>query len=325
MNNKILYATVAIICAFLIAGGVLVYNVHYDYGANASINENGEVNYSLSSSISTDCSCVVLSNVDFKSHTYLYYDDGYASFYSQTDQKLFLKTLKDVLEKRNYTNVEYINAVQLKNTIETADPTDSIIVFASGSLPDTVYSESSPELLVDWFDRGGSVYWCGPNIGSKMSTPDKIVDTENGLLTDLVSDGSSGQTVKDASEFSEKMYFSFRECTYGLKKNCDDSLVLGYSSEDYSSASVDKYLNGRIFVVGGNITAVRDAMIYTCAGVASTIMCGVTENTIILTAKEFHKDVGEISGTLNCKANHGDVLYAIFGVPYSSWSKAITL
>lgn len=324
MNNKILIAATVAICAFVIAGGVLIYGVHYDYDANASINGDGTVDYSLTSSTASECSCVLLSGVDVKTHTYLYLDEKYASFYPVSTQKTFLKTLKDVFEKRGYRNVEYVDANQLKNVLESANACDSMIVFTSGSLPDTVFS-SGPKSLISWLDNGGAVYWCGPNIGSKMSTRDKVVDTEYGLLTGKVSDGTSKQEVKYASEYSLKMHFSFKQCTYGLKKDCENSLILGYTGEDYSSASVVKYSNGRIFVIGGDITSVVDATIYTCADIAGTVMCGITENTKILAAKEFHKDGGSMTGKMDCHAEHGNILYVMFGVPYSTWSKAIML
>ncbi len=325
MNNKLIYGITAAICIFLIIGCVLIYGVHYDYNADASLNEDGSVDYTLTSSLSTYCACVVMSDLDFKSNTYLYLDADYKSFYPASTQKTFMKTLKDVFEKRNYLNVKYVNSKELKDVLTTSVAIDSMIIFASGTLPDTVYTENGPELLKDWLNKGGSIYWAGPNIGSKMSTHDDIIDTKYGLLTGLVSDEKSSQTVKYASEFSMKMYYSFKDCTYGLKKNCADSLVLGYTSDDYSSASVMKYSNGRIFILGGDVTGVKDDMMRTCTAIAGTILSGVTENTKILASHEFHKETGSMSGHVDCHAKHGDIIYFMFGVPYSTWSKAIVL
>ncbi len=67
-------------------------------------------------------------------------------------------------------NIVGLNATQLASFLTSPIPPDSVLIVASGCLPDPVYSNNS-NLVVPWLRAGGQLFWVGSPIGEFRGPP----------------------------------------------------------------------------------------------------------------------------------------------------------
>lgn len=309
----------AILCVLLLAGcGVIYlfdnddYNVEFESSADT-------VEYRLKGFMPCDYTCRVYSNTDVPERMYFYRDDSYTHFYDNTSQATFFNNMERVLKARNYDSIEYVDANQLKSLIDNPSKAPgSMIMIVSGSMPDTIIEDGISTLFTKWMYNDGTVFWAGPEIGRYVSHIDDYTESETGRpFIGHVCDGTDEQDIESISELGLVSGFSLKNCIqYGLENDYPGSVCLSTCSSDYSSASVVKYSNGRIYMVGGKLV---DSVLPTHTALAEVLICGINEDTSVKSSESFSKMYGDVSGSVNVSS--GDVLILTIGKPYSSWAR----
>lgn len=101
------------------------------------------------------------------STVYYYYDPAYPASYSDEQYWFGLSQLIAQLatERSMPLHIVMLNANDLATFLEATPPPDSILVMASGVLPDTVFGPHLNE-VVPWIRVGGVLVWAGDLIGA---------------------------------------------------------------------------------------------------------------------------------------------------------------
>lgn len=71
---------------------------------------------------------------------------------------------------------ELLNATGLALTLRVPPSNGSVLVMASGVLPDTVFS-SQNRSLVNWIEQGGALIWLGERLGAYSGSPGRPLNT----------------------------------------------------------------------------------------------------------------------------------------------------
>ena len=325
MKASFTTVTLVIMSVFIVIGGVFVYcNGGDNYQSSAEINADGMITYSLSGD-TNQYRYSVFSDTSLPGKLYLYLDESYKSeFNNYYTQSEYFSVLKQMLERRGYNSIEYVDAEGLKTVMNEYD---AAVFFVNGALPNTIYNGDDVLLFNTWMENGGTVFWSGPEIGRYISTKDGITDLNTGFFNRNVKE-EKGFAYSESNMFS---YTGMRydDCQYGLRTNVPDSLCLAYISDDgYSSVSVAKLFNGNVTVFGGNIATTENVsqVLPDRTNCADLIICGLTYESDGL---DYGK--GDIRGNLTSKTSvnvstYSDVLFFIsVGQNTSEWSKSITL
>ena len=313
----------AISCAVILSGCAVIYCFdNNNYGVSIEVRE-GKVDYSITGFMPCDYTYRVYSGADVPERIYLYFDSSYANYYDIGNLNRAANDIEKILKDRGFESFKRVDANNLKKLMD--DPSKaigSLLIFLNGTIPDTIYDGTSMR-LTEWMDNGGSVVWAGPEIGLLVSHTYGYEMAENGrLFKGHINDGKE-QDIQSISEMGEITGFSLYNCIpYGLEKDYPGSMCLSTCSSDYSSASVMSYSNGRIYIIGGNMT---NNVLPLLTSMAEMMICGINENTILKSTETFHKGYGNISGTFDTSVSSGDVLLLTIGKPYSSWARAFVI
>ena len=257
---------------------------------------------------------------------YFYLDKDYKSdfndYYTQSE---YFSVMKQMLERRNYCSVEYVDAKGLVSVM--SDP-DAAVLFVSGALPDTVHGEND-SLFKKWMDLGGTVYWCGPEIGRYVSSTDGVKDlgSEKGFFG-----GKVNTDEKDAHAYNESAMFRYTHTRYdgslyGIKADAENSLPLAYVSDSgYSSVSAVKLFNGNAIIFGGNIATTETVynVLMDRTYCADLMICGLTYRSSGLYSGNGTVN-GSVSGSFKISVSEDMTFFIAAGEPSSHWAKAIEL
>lgn len=326
--NHVLIA-LGVFAAVLILGGAYVYcNNCGDYSAEASIGADGKISYSISGP-SAQYTYSVFSNTDMPDRIYMYLDTSYKSDLNDGyTQKEYFSVMKQMLERRGYSSVEYADAEKLKDVMTESDVG---IFFVSGALPDTVYDGSPGTLFEDWLmSKNGTVYWCGPEMGRYYATKEKVIDLGG---TKGFFGGNVNTDEKHLHGYTETGMFRYTQtryddCLYGLKSDYPDSKCLAYVSDrGYSTVSAAKVMSCNVFVFGGKLTDTPTVfhVLTNRTFCADLIICGLTYQSAGL-----DHGTGTISGktTGTSQIPFGSMDMSIqftVGSPSTNWAKCIRL
>lgn len=320
-------ATIMILIAFSVimaAGSIFVYyNNNSNYQASATLESDGTISYTLSGD-STQYRYSVFSNTSLPDKIYFYLDDSYPTFLNDYyTQKEFFSVMKQMLERRGYSSVEYADADDLTGIMSQSDIG---IFFVTGALPDTVMDNSN---FCKWMENGGTVYWTGPEIGRYVLTKDSIIDHGTGFFNGNVNNGT-----KSIYAFNEAQLFAYTEtryddCLYGLKLDQSNSICVSYYSDDgYSSVSIAKLFNGNAVVFGGNVATTKKISQVlsdrTCC--ADLIICGLTyDSQGIEHGSGSFKDNISSKTTTDTSPFSDKMFFISVGANLSNWSKSIKI
>lgn len=315
-------AILAIACAVVIAGCAVIYCFdNNDYGATVSLNGT-KVDYSITGFMPCEYTYKLYSGTSVPDRIYLYYDENYADCYDKNVLKRALNDLDKMMRDRGYNSFEYVDAKGLKALID--DPSKAVgseLVFINGTIPDTIYDDTTMR-LVEWMDNGGTVLWSGPEIGLFRSHIEGCVTAENGrIFKGHINDGKE-QDIESISDLGYATGFSlYNSIPSGIEKNYSGSVCLSTCSKDYSSASVMEYSNGRIYIIGGDMS---NNVLTVLSALTEIMICGINEDTVLESTNTFHKGYGNVTGTFDLQVNTGDLLLLTIGKPYSSWARTFT-
>lgn len=103
---------------------------------------------------------------------YYYYDKSYPSSFSSNRNWYGLSQhIQSVASARGLNlKMNTVNADQLASYLKLQPNRSSILVIASGVLPDTVLTNHT-DLLAPWINNGGTLFWIGGRIGNLTGIP----------------------------------------------------------------------------------------------------------------------------------------------------------
>ncbi len=317
-------AVIATVFVILILAGGIIANYVPTKGLNlsAQIGDDGNVEIESDSVLPETFMYAVFSYTTSHDSLYFYIDEEYPSFTSFVSQESAFKALETMLPERGINPV-YVDS---ESIVDVMGDYDASIIILSGSLPDTVFDKDSGSLFENWLSNGGTVFWTGPEIGSKRSTQDGIEDTGMSFI-----DGNCIFKDDDAlkgdkcSDISLALSVFHDLCTYGLEEDYPNSKVLGRVSPDgYSSISVvgDVLGKGRLYMFGGSLNYVSIKLV---TSMSDVIASGVTEDSTLLGYGKFSKMYGSEIEYTGIKAESGNSVYVMKGAPFSSAGCRIVL
>ncbi len=312
----------AVTAVIMVMGASFAY--FYNSGTDFSVEyDSGTAEVSVSGTLPEDIRYRVLSDTDVPGTLYLYLDADYTGdITSYRTQEKNLDSLKDMLSDRGYDSVEIIDAEGLAHLCsDVSAAADSAIMMTSGSIPETVYPDDSNNGLVTWMENGGTLWWCGPDIGLYRADADGgCTETESGYFGEYVNSSDTEYTVSDVSDVSEFMGYAACRADYGLRSDYPGSRVLGLYG-DYSSLSVVSVGAGRVYVMGSVLDALYLEDLY---ALADMIVCGITEDTVLKDSGTYHKGYGGGSFSITGTAS-GDTIYLTAGKTVSVCGRSFVL
>jgi hypothetical protein len=200
-------------------------------------NASGSFSANLAQSVFSVAQPIPPTNV------YYYYDANYpVSFSSIADWFGLTQHLSVVASARGLPfNLTMVDAVGLAGLLRQPPRANTVLIVASGVLPDTVYTAQS-DLLVPWIRLGGNLVWAGDTIGRYEGTPiapgasfGKLVPVPNGSTRFLpgIHLGGTGIVYSNRSALSDAVYLAYPYAIAGAAFRTSDVLassgrVLGY-------------------------------------------------------------------------------------------------
>jgi hypothetical protein len=161
------------------------------------------------------------SDIPSVSTMYFYYDQAYPASYSSDPYWFGLSQLVVQLASERAWNLKLVtlNANQLATFLAQAPASGSVLVMASGVLPDTVYGPGTNEAL-SWLHAGGTLIWAGDSVGAYAGAPG--VNGGPGVLESMGAQGisqfldysylgSGGRDFLNASTYSTAFSFLFSQ------------------------------------------------------------------------------------------------------------------
>lgn len=308
----------SVVCAIMVAGAAVAYCFQSDTSFSVTGNDDGTVSIRASGMLPEEVTYRLLSDTEVPDRIYMYLDEDYTGdLVSYRDQNRYLSSFMNLLSERGYRTAELVDAKRL--ALIVSDPSSasgSAVLFASGAIPETVYPSDSENMMEDWLDNGGTVYWAGPDMGRFRATSDgKTVEVPGGgVFGDGINVGPDEPCrVFETSDISEVMGFTDCYADFGLKRDYLGSKVLGLYDE-YSSLSVVPVSAGRMYVLGERFSNLEVEQIYAFADI---VVCGITENTSVKDSGSFHKGYGDHTERIDVAVTAGDTLYVTAGKPAS--------
>lgn len=259
-------------------GEVLTYSGGDGYSLDATRTPDG-MNWSAGTSGTNTYDVVVFDNLSYTSpeRIYLYDDDDYGNVSEQgitpvgskeLTPRYYLEQLEKELDYRGIHNTEFVNATGLRTVLsDTGNAMKCALVIVSGSIPDTVYAAN--DILMNWVQAGGTLYWAGGPLGTSVSHQDGTTDNVpdgpmrllgSNCLNPAVNNDEGLVGMVDGTVDDEGI-----GTFLGLQNNCvlygvdrsavmTDSLAVGYTDGTYSSIVFVRCGDGQICVFGGDLT-----------------------------------------------------------------------
>lgn len=259
-----------VLAAFIILGAAVAYSPSpYDHGLDHDVHD-GVVDYRFTSSIGAEAHMAVFSSSGlFDLETVAFYvDRGYASKNPWDLQEEMYEDMEMHLSVRSFEGYVHCSAQDLLALIDSADPSKTALMFASGSLPDVIYDGEDGCPLAGWLDRGGMVVNISGCFGKYVSHgPEQsdieevegyaelFADTDDGVFMDGVQRSYADYDCN--TDVRDSLNFMMNEVTYGVDiTGLDRYLSLGYVTEEgISAATLFRSGNGMIMNFGSSLVS----------------------------------------------------------------------
>lgn len=343
-NDRILMIIAVAVIAVVLAGEVIVYTSDYtDYSADAKMGTDGRIEYSVSASGSKNYSAIAMDNGshDVVDKVYIYHDESYKSAYEdvyvaigarELDQAYYVEQLAPTLRYRNISDITVLNASELADALRKDAESGNIrsgLICLSGAFPDTIYTGNrGSDVLFDWLDKGGSLYWIGNMIGKYSATTEKLIEIEDYQKlffgSECLYSGDDGVAYDEVpgNRFTSAFSLMSNNVRYGVNGSLlptgTKHLEIGFERDGYSSASLISYGSGMICVIGGDYSNNQRY------DLAQIICSGIGPKSEIKDIQTGSVTRGSTGGTLNAE---GSNLYAFIylGGYYPVYCRAIEL
>ncbi|NLN71915.1 MAG: hypothetical protein GX137_03895 [Thermoplasmatales archaeon] len=256
MDKRTLVTVSIILTVFLMVGQGITYWANPNSFGSEMQRIGDDIEYELSSSAAVEYSVTIFENGTDFDGIYIYYDEGFTSYQSHSQQRAFINQLMLEFDKRNTERPTIVDADKIADLMESGAAVGIIVV--SGILPPTVFSDVN-STAVDWVNGGGVLYWAGGILDScyigeggqiiKLSDPGtrffgiRSVNTENG----------KGSVPSENRDIGRMLSMNAGNLRGGLMLGLPDTLYLGFQNDDFSSISVASVGSGMVAVLGGGL------------------------------------------------------------------------
>jgi hypothetical protein len=340
-RDRHLIAVVVLIIAVVLIGEVYIYTFSAGtYGSSTKMSSDGVI-YNVSSGSSNSYNVIVSDNGDFEPITeyYVYYDERYESNVvcewqpigsKALTESYYLSQLKCQLEYRGVTSLKTVDADELaslmREDVSSGNYSKGLIII-SGAFPDTVYTGGSSDLIFSWMSGGGSLYWLGNIIGSCYSTQAGGLVDVSGYQTLFFGTEGCVNTDKDLrvaySDITDNDYryalsMMNNNVKYGVNAEMlsGGTLAIGYTEDDYSSIVFNKFGDGMICVLAGDMSNNQRA------DLAQIISSGLCYNSAIIGQASGTVTRGSVSGTVDMTApSQYSSVYIYYGGYYPVYGR----
>ena len=237
---------IPVVLVVLVLAGMVMANAPGMYSYNVSFTESeGEVTVTFDSNTGMETTAVKIANSGMFRIDYVaaYVDRDYAALNDWDTQIEMFDDMKLLLDVRGVDGFGVYDSDGLLNFMETADPGTTAVFIASGSVSDILYNGTYESPLVTWLERGGILINMSGCLGKYVSHGPDFEDIEEisgyGALFASVDDeyfyDSETKIYADYGyneDFQKSLHFYMNECTYGISMDVEDSLSIGYHTED---------------------------------------------------------------------------------------------
>lgn len=327
MKSWVLSAVCIAVVLVVVVGGEMYAYVPDDRGFSADAGYEGTtVDYEVSAKGAYTYRSTLFDNGGMTpvSKVYIYLDHGYASFVDDgrvvavgaqaMTQDYYVDQLIKNLRFRGISDVTVVNASELKDklTADLADtPRGKGLVIASGAAPDTVFYSS--DILMNWIDAGGYLYWGAGPIGKYCATTEGLVEA-NQTAAFIGTDSyvtENGRCLED-TELRGILYFNFMYSRYSpdidaIRASGRTALGTGYyDGEGHYTVTSVKIGNGQACIHSGdyNTDQIKDISINISSG-----LCPLTK-VVATREAEFNRSS---SGTFETTSPAGMSVYIAVG------------
>lgn len=254
----------------------------YSYDIRFS-ESDGEVTVTFDSNTGMETTSVVIANSGLYHIDYVaaYVDVSFAALNDWDLQIEMFEDMELLLDVRGVDGFGMFDSEGLLEIMQTADPGTTAVFIASGSISDIIYDGTYESPLIQWLERGGVLINMSGCLGKYVSHGPEQDDIEEvtgyGELFASVDDEyfSDSDTVVYANhgyneDFRDSLHFYMNECTYGINMDVENSLSIGYHTEDgVASALLFKSFEGMVMNFGVSLSTHEHSDHYVAQIIAS--------------------------------------------------------
>ena len=335
MTNKSMYVILGSFIVLILLGQGITYGMDtYSTETNSWVDEDGEIQYSISTNTSSKYSAVLFDNdkiYDIK-EVLVYYDPDYPTFIPLSYLVDKVRLMLSDLGIRNVV-ARQVDAEETLGMIEReleANKSQTALVMMSGAFPFTIYDGTKESPILKWLSIGGVVYWTGEQIGKNISKADGTTyqiegygDLFFGTSDNVLQTGSEGfaSVPSEHNHILNGLGAIYNGIMYGINTDVLTlrNLSIGYTYEGQASMVLSEYHDGdgMIVVMGGNVTID-----------SSQVMAQLIASNINYSSTIVGKDTGSVNrGTINGSFDPPEgssnlTLFIYLGVPMATYAKS---
>lgn len=337
MKDGKLMVMAAIVVLVILAGEAYIYcndwNDMYDVRF-----EGNEVTISANSSVVYDIVSINNGGMGGSSEIVIYHDPSYGERLDDThhatggmylSQEYYISQLRIQLECRG-TDTTTMDAEELRTMMGSAVASgrcDQSVVMVSGAVPDTVYGGSGSDLIIQWLNMGGRIYWAGGIIGQYSSSSDGTVE-DRGIGKQSLFLGAVCQNEEDAYGL-EEMNPGWKDALClagnGIRYAIDPSevgpsLSMGFTDGTYSSICMVGCGSGMVCIFGGILSNDQRS------DMAQVLSSGITHGSVLI--EHVHGSVtrSSVTETIEVGDPSGNIrIYAYLGGYFTVYGRNTSL
>lgn len=337
MNDRKAMAFAAVVAMVIIAGEAYIYCNDWDSmydvrfaGSSVTIEANASMIYDI---VSIDN-----GGDDRPSETILYYDPSYGERLDKThhatggtylSQEYYVSQLRIQLDCRG-TDTVTMDAEELREMMMDSVATgkcDQSVVMVSGAIPDTVYNGQESNIIFEWLDMGGRIYWAGGVIGQYASSSDGTVkdlgaDRQSLFLGAVCQNPEEGYGLKETDpDWKDALCLAGNGTMYAVDPaNVASALPMGFTDGTYSSICLIGHGSGMVCILGGILSNDQRS------DMAQIISSGMTDTSILV--DHVHGSVTRtvVTETIDIGDSPGNVvIYAYLGGYFTVYGRSTAL
>ncbi|MCL2143086.1 MAG: hypothetical protein FWH44_02350 [Methanomassiliicoccaceae archaeon] len=340
-SDIVLTVIFAAVVAVVLIGEAYVYTAGDGrYASDIAWTDDG-IEYSVTSKGSEQYSVLVMDNGSFEmiNRLYIYYDEGYGSELEKVrvpvgakalTQEYYISQLIATLNNRGVRNIEILNAAELKDALEdditSSNASVKGLVVLSGALPETIYS-TSVNLVLDWINDGGSLYWAGNFLGKYYATPGGTAEAVRNYEYDFfgktgcLNEGGENAELSDivTNNYRHSLSLMNNRIKYGVDISGLGGLAVGYTDGTYSSTAMVRLGDGMICVLAGDYS--NDQRHDLAQIIASGISAYTDENAAGYVKGDVKKGTVTGSVDIDYTGGHNYAVYVYYGGYYTVYGK----
>ncbi len=324
-----------VLCAAVVLGEVFTYGINtHNFSSDAEFT-SGTLNYSVSSNGSDTYSVVLMDENGFEpiKDLHIYVDERYDDYYNDvlkksnliyTQEQYYSEQIQKHLRIRGFDDVTLVDSKGLIGFIDATwdDPMGHGLYVTSYALPSEIYSEDNSYKLIEWVNRGGSLYWSSSEIGRFHVDENGLHEVTNNQVLffgkECINTGDlENATCVVDNDFRTALTLQDSGLKFALNTSgIPDSLSMGYSEDGYSSISFVKRGNGMICIIG-TMTEIIPQMEDTAQIIAS----GLTYSSEVVRYVKGDVVRGIVNGTLDCISVGNNRAYIYIGGTYTLYGR----